>query len=166
MQAINRKSWAALAVAGAFAAPALAQQLTPMGAERAANADGSIPAWTAKIVGTPPGLQFNSGDRYPDPYASEKPLVVITPQNMAQHESKLTEGQKAMFKRYPDTFKMYVYPSHRDFALPETKYNAIRTWAARTTMTSDQNGLRDFPPLAPFPKRQLFARRKDTRAAP
>jgi hypothetical protein len=125
--------------------------LTPIGAERGGNADGSIPAWTSKIVGTPPGLHYTAGDRYPDPYANEKPLVVITPQNLHQYESKLTEGQKAMFKRYPDSFKMYVYPSHRDFALPESKYSAIRTWAARTTMTSDQNGLREFPPLAPFP---------------
>ncbi|GAB3630308.1 hypothetical protein PTE30175_03623 [Pandoraea terrae] len=125
--------------------------LTPMGAERAGNADGSIPAWTGKFLGAPPGLAYTPGDRYPDPYASEKPLAVITAQNMHQYESKLTEGAKAMFKRFPDTFKMSVYPSHRDFRLPESKYKAIRTWAGRTTMTGDQNGLRDFPPLAPFP---------------
>ncbi|MCO5397334.1 DUF1329 domain-containing protein [Ralstonia soli] len=125
--------------------------LTPMGAERAGNADGSIPAWTGKVLGAPAGVDYKPGERYPDPYANEKPIAVITAKNMAQYESKLTEGTKAMFKRYPETFKIPVYPSHRDFRLPDAKYKAIHMQAARTTMNESQNGLRDFPPMAPFP---------------
>ncbi|MFD1561147.1 DUF1329 domain-containing protein [Paraburkholderia silviterrae] len=147
---------AAVAVAAsAMMTPAEVKQLdgplTPVGAERAGNADGTIPAWTGKWFGVPSGVSYTPGERYPDPYASEKPLVVITAQNMQQYESKLTEGEKALFKKYPGTFKMLVYPSHRDFRISEGKYKAIREWAARTTMTSDYNGLHNFPPLAPFP---------------
>ena len=36
----------------------LGTQLTPTGAEVAGNADGSIPAWSGKIIGVPPGLEF------------------------------------------------------------------------------------------------------------
>ena len=55
---------AALASGAAFAkveeqqAARLANELTPTGAERAGNADGSIPAWTGRIVGLPPGLEW------------------------------------------------------------------------------------------------------------
>jgi len=49
--------------------------LTPMGAIRAGNADGSIPAWSSKPLSPPPG--YKPGD-YPDPFANEKPLFTIT----------------------------------------------------------------------------------------
>lgn len=125
--------------------------LTPIGAERAGNADGTIPAWTGKWLGVPPGIDYKAGDRYPDPYANEKPLFTITAQNMQQYAARLTDGEKALLKKYPDTFRMIVYPSHRDFRYPEDTYKAIRTYAPKTTMTADENGLKDFPPVAPFP---------------
>jgi hypothetical protein len=125
--------------------------LTPMGAERAGNADGTIPAWTGKWFGTPPGIDYKPGQRFPDPYASEKPLFVITAQNMQQYEARLTDGEKALLKKYPDTFKIPVYPSHRDFSYGDAVYKDIRLYAPTTTMTKDQNGLKDFPPVSPFP---------------
>ncbi|MGN5476693.1 hypothetical protein ACTMU2_05840 [Cupriavidus basilensis] len=45
--------------------------LTPLGAERAANKDGTIPAWAGKWLGAPTGLAYKTGERYPDPYADE-----------------------------------------------------------------------------------------------
>lgn len=125
--------------------------LTPMGAERAGNADGTIPAWSGKWVGVPPGITYRPGERYADPYASEQPLFTITAQNMQQYAAHLTDGEIALFKKFPDTFKITVYPSHRDFREPDAVYNAIRTYAPLTTMTKDKNGLKDFPPVAPFP---------------
>jgi hypothetical protein len=125
--------------------------LTPMGAERAGNADGTIPAWSGKWFGTPPGVDYKPGQRFPDPYASEKPLFVITAQNMQQYDAHLSDGEKALLKKYPDTFKIPVYPSHRDFRYAEDVYKDIRLYAANTAMTKDQNGLKDFPPVAPFP---------------
>ena len=92
----------------------LGDDLTPLGGEKAANADGSIPAWTGGIksaaeAGFP---NYKSGDHHPDPYANDKPLFTITTANMAQYAAKLTEGHKALFKTYPD-YKMSVYPTHR-----------------------------------------------------
>ena len=125
--------------------------LTPMGAERAGNADGTIPAWSGKWLGTPSGVDYKVGQRYPDPYADEKPLFIITAQNMQQYDARLTDGEKALLKKYPDSFKIPVYPSHRDFRYGDQVYKDIRQYSANTTMTKDMNGLKDFPPVTPFP---------------
>ena len=62
----------------------LGTTLTPLGATRAGNADGSIPAWTGTLYGLPKGLQWaGPGNPYPDPYGNEKPLSVITAQSAA-----------------------------------------------------------------------------------
>ena len=54
-------------------------KLTPAGAERAANADGSIPEWTGGMTKPPAG--YKEGQRMIDPFADEKPLFTITAQN-------------------------------------------------------------------------------------
>ena len=105
----------------------LGQDLTPLGGEKAANADGSIPAWTGGIksaaeAGFP---NYHSGEHHPDPYAADKPLFTITPANAAQHADKLTEGHKALFKTYAD-YKMIVYPTHRSVSNPQRIYDATR----------------------------------------
>ena len=64
-----------LAVGSVFAAitPQQAEQLkttlTPMGAERAGNAAGTIPAWTGGITQAPAG--YKPGQHHPDPYATD-----------------------------------------------------------------------------------------------
>ena len=82
-----------LATAVMAAAPAdqvakIGSTLTPLGAEKAGNADGTIPEWTG-------GLPQNAGpvdDKgfVSDPFASEKPLFTITAQNVEQYKDKLT----------------------------------------------------------------------------
>ena len=68
MWLISNKSWAALAIGAAFAAPAAADlsaadlaklgtTLTPVGAEKAGNAAGTIPAWDGGITKPTAGLQ-------------------------------------------------------------------------------------------------------------
>jgi hypothetical protein len=69
---------------------ALDGELTPIGAQRAATKDSGVPAWSGKWLGTPPGVQYKRGSRYPDPFADEKPLFVITAENMAQYADHLT----------------------------------------------------------------------------
>jgi uncharacterized protein DUF1329 len=103
-------------------------RLTCSGAERAGTADG-IPSYTGKYKGTWPGVKKPYGFE-PGPYADEKSLFSITPQNMAKYADKLTDGEKAMFVKYPQTFRMDIYPSHRDFApldwvCERTKKNAV-----------------------------------------
>ena len=90
----------ALAAVTAEEAARLKTTLTPLGAERGANKDGSIPAWDGGMTKAPAG--FKAGDARPDPFPGEKPLYSISAKNMAQYESKLSDGVKALMKKYPD----------------------------------------------------------------
>ena len=111
-------SWAAVS---AEEAAKLKTELTPVGAERAANKDGSIPAWTGGYTTPIPG--FTNGGKRPDPFAADKPLYQVTSKNMDQHADKLTEGVKAMLKKYPDSFRVDVYPTRRTAAAPQWVYD-------------------------------------------
>lgn len=102
-------SGAALAGVSADQASKLGQSLTPLGGEKSANSDGTIPAWSGTLSGT---------DRYSDPFANEQPLFTITAANVDQYKAHLSDGQIAMLKKYPDTFRMPVYPTHRTASVP------------------------------------------------
>lgn len=72
-----------MAAVSADEAAKLGTTLTPLGAEMAGNADGTIPAWTGglpKNAGTVDARGFLQ-----DPFASEKPLFVITAENVEQY---------------------------------------------------------------------------------
>ena len=122
---LHRLSALALAASAAFAAhaavtaeeaKALGTTLTAVGAEKAANKDGTIPAYTSGV--TPPaGYKAGDGIR-PDPFAGEKPRVAIDAKNMAQYSGQLTEGTKALLQKYP-TFRVDVYPTQRSVAFPK-----------------------------------------------
>ncbi|CAN7254286.1 DUF1329 domain-containing protein [Pseudomonas sp. V98_8] len=137
-----------MAAVPAAEADKLGKSLTPMGAEMAGNADGSIPAWKPmpKNAGSVDSKGFLS-----DPYASEKPLFTITAQNVDQYKDKLAPGQYAMFKRYPETYKMPVYPSHRGATVPDDVFAAIKKNATNTELVSGGNGLKNFETAIPFP---------------
>jgi hypothetical protein len=154
---------AALALAG-VAAPALAAglppdqiarldaELTPLGAIRAGNEAGTIPAWTGGIrspaeAGFP---DFRSGGHHPDPFAADQPLYRITADNMAQYDAILTEGHKAMFRTYPGYF-MDVYPTRRSAAVPERIYEATKRIAATTHLIEGGNGFSGGAEGIPFP---------------
>jgi hypothetical protein len=127
----------------------LGTTLTPLGAEMAGNADGSIPAWTG-------GLPVNAGAVDPrgflaDPFANEQPLFTITAQNAEQYKDKLTPGQLAMFKRYPESYRMPVYPSHRSATVPAAVIEATKQNAVNTKMIEGGNGLENFQTANPFP---------------
>jgi hypothetical protein len=108
----------------------LGTSLTPIGAEKAGNATGTIPAWNG---GLPPG-SWKRGD---NPYAADKPLYTVTTSNYRQYAAQLAEGYKALFQTYPD-FVMKVYPSHRSAAYPQWFYDATRKNA--TTVELEDNG--------------------------
>jgi hypothetical protein len=134
----------------------LKSTLTPLGAERAGNKDGTIPAWTGEGVKTPPG--FTTAQRRPDPFAAEKPLYSITAKNMAQHADKLTDGQKAMLQRYP-AYRIDVYPTHRTAMTPQwvqdnTFKNATRAKLVDGTNYPVPSGAFGGPPF-PIPKSGL-----------
>lgn len=135
----------ALAVAGTMTFPGAAQAavsakqaaklkttLTPLGATRAGNAAGTIPAWTGGYTKVPAG--YKPGDPRPDFFANEKPLFSITAKNMAKYADKLTDGEKAMLKKYPK-FRMDIYPTHRTAAAPQWVYDNVFKNATRAKLT-------------------------------
>ena len=61
----------------------LGKDLTPVGAEMAGNADGSIPPWDPKGTPVPPNFVAGS-DNYVNPYSDEKPLYTIDGSNWKQ----------------------------------------------------------------------------------
>ena len=127
----------------------LGTDLTPVGAEKAGNASGSIPAWTGGLSAAPAG--YNPAQDYVDPYAAEKPLYTVTAANMAQYKAELTPGYQAMLQKYP-TFKMQVYPSHRSAALPQSEYAEIRKEAATVSLADNGNGMLNYQSTSvPFP---------------
>ena len=64
----------AFAAVSADEAAALKTTLTPMGAEKAGNKDGTIPAWTGVYDKVAPG--YKPGAARIDPFADEKPVCI------------------------------------------------------------------------------------------
>jgi len=112
----------------------LGKDLTPMGAERAGNAAGTIPAWEGGLTHAPEG--HAPGDHYPDPYADDPILFTIDANNLDAHREFLTPGQIAMLETYP-TWKMNVYPTRRSAAFPEGHYEQTRANVARVSLAPD-----------------------------
>ena len=102
----------------------LGADLTPVGAEKAGNKDGTIPAWTGGLCEPPAGWTPAQG--YIDPFASDKVLFTITKANAAQYKDKLTVGTLAMLDKYPE-FKMNVYQTRRTACYPQAVYDEVRT---------------------------------------
>jgi len=124
-------------------------EYTPLGAIRAGTADGKVPEWTPY---TPNGNELIKEPRWIDNrYANEEPLFTITQANMAEYGDMLSEGHKRMLQRY-DTYKMHVYPSHRDAAWPTEIYEATIANASRATLEGgDPDKIRNATLGFPFP---------------
>jgi hypothetical protein len=76
----------------------------------------------------------------PDPYAGEKPLFSVDAKNMDQYADKLTEGEKAMMKKYP-AYRIDVYPTHRSAAFPQYVLDNTVKNATRCKTIEDGIGL-------------------------
>jgi hypothetical protein len=127
----------AMAKATPEEAARLGKDLTPFGAVRAGNEDGSIPEWDGGLKNVPKGISYNSGSKYPDPYSDDKILFKITSKNMNQYADQLTEGQKMMLQKHPDTYRIDVYPTHRGHALPDWVYNNSIHNATNCSLSED-----------------------------
>lgn len=122
--------------------------LTPMGAERAGNADGSIPAWNGGLKAGAAPIAANGN--YTDPFANEKPVVTLTAANYSQYKAQLSAGQQAMFARFPD-YKMNVYPTHRTARIPQKYLDQARENVSKVTLAEGGNGLLNYAYGIPFP---------------
>ena len=126
----------------------LGADLTPLGGERAGNADGTIPEWTGGITEPPAG--FTVGDHHRDPYAGDTPLFVIDASNLDEHRDRLSIGHQRMLETYP-SFKMQVYPTRRSASVAQRIYDATREVAATAKLVDDGNGVADSVIGIPFP---------------
>ena len=146
MTAFNPRRWALAAVVAAIPtltwtsavqadAPSdLGGKLTPIGAIKAANSDGSVPEFTGGSnfpddmkSWTP---QYLEGLRTKDVKKLEaefkkaikpdllKPFDTVTKANLAKYQDKLTDGHKALFAKYP-TYKMLLYKGVRTGFFPK-----------------------------------------------
>ncbi len=140
-------SFAAAAISQADA-DRLGRDLTPLGAERAGNAAGTIPAWTGGITTPPAG--YVVGMHHPDPFAADQPLYTVTAQNLAEHEGQLTAGSIALLKAYPD-YKLIVYPTRRSASVPQSVYDATKKYATTAHLTGGGNGFGGALLGIPFP---------------
>jgi hypothetical protein len=101
--------------------------LTPWGAIRAGNADGSIPAWTGGYTTLPEG--FWPGDATGELFPDEQPILTIDSTNVSQYTDKLSEGSAQLITRYG--LSIEVFPSHRTHNLPQKAIDCIAANAGR-----------------------------------
>lgn len=143
MSVLLMLSLPALAKVSPEEAAKLGATLTPIGAEKAGNAAGTIPAWDG-------GLVQADMPRGSNPYAADKPLYTVTAQNMAQYKDLLSEGYKALFKTFPD-YKMNVYPTRRSASYPQWFYDATKKNATAVELTNNGFGFCCAAQGYPFP---------------
>jgi hypothetical protein len=125
---------APVAALAADDAARLKADLTPLGAERAGNKDGSIPAWGGGLTG---GTSADKpGGRRTDPFKDDKIQYSVSGKNMDAHGDKLTDGVKALLKKYPD-FRLDVYPTRRTAAAPQWVYDQTARNLSRAKLEGD-----------------------------
>lgn len=127
----------------------LKQDLTPVGAERGANASGSIPEWTGGLFEAP--ANWRKGQTEVDPFPKDQALFVITADNMHLYEDKLSEGSRQMLSQYGPDFFMPVYQTRRTAAFPEHVYKKSYENALSAEVLDNGNGVRDTIVTSPFP---------------
>jgi hypothetical protein len=133
-------------------AATLGKELTPVGAEKAANKDGSIPAWSGGELAAPAG--WKPGQGRPDPYAAEKPQFSIDESNVDKYKDRLSEGQIALLKTLKG-YRMDVYPSHRPCGYPDFVYERTKQNATTAKMAANGHDIEKAVPAGfpfPFPK--------------
>ncbi|NCF61783.1 MAG: DUF1329 domain-containing protein, partial [Gammaproteobacteria bacterium] len=123
--------------------------LTPMGSERAGNAAGTIPEWTGGLTEAPAG--YVDGGFLVDPFPDDQILFTITAENVDQYADNLAPGQIALFRKYPETYKMHVYKTRRTAALPEDVYAKVRQNGLNAELVNDGNGVINFEVAQAFP---------------
>lgn len=131
----------------------LGKELTCVGAEAGPNKDGTIPAFSGKWLGTPPGIKYTPhvGQHPVDPFAADKPLFVITQANAAQYAARLSDGQKALLARFPNTYKIPVYQGRREFRYPDKICELAKKNAREAELIDNGFGFTGVMGAIPFP---------------
>ena len=144
----------ACAFASAHAAPSaeqisrLSRDLTPFGAEKAGNKDGTIPPWTGGITKPPAG--YAPGTQHPDPFAGDKPRFTIDSTNLDKHRDRLSVGVQKLLEAYP-SYRLPVYQTRRSASAPARIYEATARAAATARLDDGGNGVGGAVIGIPFP---------------
>ncbi len=109
----------------------LTTTLTPYGAERAGNADGSIPAWTGGYVLPPTAPDQTIDVAHPD-FLNDAQLYTVNASNLAQYENLLTPGLQTMITKFG--YSLNVFPTHRTAAAPQYVYDNIAKNVTRASL--------------------------------
>lgn len=137
-------SMPAQAAVSAEQADRLGKDLTPIGATKAGSEDGRVPEFTG-------GLPKKDIKRGANPFSADKPLFTITSENYQQYADELTEGHKALFKTFPKSYKMNVYPTQRSASFPDYVYEATKKNATDVSLNDRQSGFCCTASGFPFP---------------
>ena len=137
-----------LAQVSATEAARLGQELTPMGAERAGNAAGTIPAWDGGLA--TPLAGHVAGGHYADPFTEDAVQFTIDATNLDQYRDQLTPGQIALLETYP-TWRMNVYPTRRSAAFPPVHYEQTMANATRAVLADGGRAITGTTGGVPFP---------------
>lgn len=116
----------------------LGKDLTPVGAEKAGNKDGSIPEWSGGIVTAPSG--WKPGHKRIDPFKDDKPMFSIDATNVDKYKDKLSEGQMTLVKTLKG-YRMDVYPTRRSCGFPDFVYERSKINAREAKLAANGWGL-------------------------
>lgn len=115
--------------------------LTPSGAEKAGNKEGTIPAWQGAEAPLP-GWEWGKLRQEYWKHKDEKPLFTIDASNVDKYASKLSLGQQAMIKQTKD-YRMDVYPSHRTCGVPDFVASNTRKNLGAAVLNADGWSLKE-----------------------
>ncbi|RLA48013.1 MAG: DUF1329 domain-containing protein [Gammaproteobacteria bacterium] len=125
-------------------------ELTFFGAEAAGNEAGTIPPWTGGIV-TPPS-SYKPGDWHPDPFAKDPVLFTIDHTNAEQYKDQLSAGHRALMEKYPDSYRLHIYPTQRSVSYPPSIEEHTRKYKGKAKVVDDGAGITGIVRGIPFPR--------------
>lgn len=128
----------------------LGKELTPVGAEKGANKDASIPAWQGTEAPMA-GWSYGKSRAKHWKYNTDKPLYTIDASNVDKYSDKLSPGQAQLVKQSKG-YRMEVYPSRRTCGNPDFVVENTRKNVATAKLAGDGWSLKDATvPGIPFP---------------
>lgn len=132
----------------------LGNELTCLGGEASGNAQGTIPPFTGEYMNELPGnLDYTPhvGQHPVDPFADESPRLMITGANWRDYADKLSEGQQALFERYPNKYEIPVYEGKRIFRYPEKVCEVVKRNALEAELSDNRLGYTGYRGGPAFP---------------
>ena len=129
--------------------------LTPLGAEKAGNDDGSIPGWSGGLT----AAAVADADAQPraNYFANDQIKYVVNKDNVQDYKGQLSDGIQALINKYPDTFYLNVHETRRTAAAPDWVYANTYENAVQTVATDNGNSIEKAYGGIPFPIPQTGA---------